>query len=259
VIASRPSLLRLADLTVCHGERALFFNLNHEVGPEVRCLGLVGASGSGKTTLLHLLGGLSSPTLGQLEVLGQQVPRTAAALARYRQRTALVLQSGNLLGAQTLEENAALPLLIRGVEFKFALGRARWALGQVGLDGLERRRPDQVSGGEAQRAAVARALVSEARLILADEPTASLDTASAGKVFAALKLAAARPGCAVVIASHSPGVYGVCDRVLTLTESSLLEAKPEAAAIPESFPSRPQAHPLVANALADPAKPWRAR
>lgn len=226
MITTPPPLLRLWNLTKIQGHNVLFEAQDFCIGSRTRVLGLVGASGSGKTTLLHLMAGLERPTHGSLDVLGRPVPtRRGGALRRHLERTALVLQTGNLLGHLTLEENVALPRLLRGERRDDALAEARVALNLLGLHHQGRRLPAQVSGGEAQRAAVARALASGAPLILADEPTASLDAANERAVFAGLRAAAVRHGRWVVIASHSPRVHRWCDRVLAIVAGRIVEVE----------------------------------
>jgi len=216
-----PPLFELHRVTVAYGERALFHELSFS-GPRSRLVGIVGPSGAGKSTLLNLLAGLDRPIDGSVRVLGREVPQAEGReLAEHRARVGLVLQSGNLLGHQTAEENAALPMLLRGVRRRDALAQARAFLARLGLAGLERRYPSALSGGEAQRVAVARALACGARVILADEPTASLDPESSRQVFAALALAAKSYGRGVVIVSHDPRVHAACDEVLEIRAGKL--------------------------------------
>ncbi len=139
---------------------------------------LAGPSGSGKTTLLNLIGLLDRPDAGRLELLGEDVStlddRGRARLRR--EKLGFVFQSHQLVPVLSAEENVALALWIRGLAEEACRTRARAALAAVGLSGMEGRRPDAMSGGQRQRVAVARAIVGEPSLVLADEPTASLDS-----------------------------------------------------------------------------------
>ncbi|MDE0694025.1 MAG: ATP-binding cassette domain-containing protein, partial [Gammaproteobacteria bacterium] len=157
----RLAVLRGVDLTVASGER----------------VAVVGRSGSGKSTLLHLLAGLSDPDEGVVTVRGQQLTGASAA-ARARIRNAnmgFVYQFHHLLPEFTAAENVAMPLLVGGVAPAPALERAHALLSQVGVVERDAHRPHQLSGGERQRVAVARALAARPAVVLADEPTGSLD------------------------------------------------------------------------------------
>jgi putative ABC transport system ATP-binding protein len=143
---------------------------------------LAGPSGSGKTTLLNVAGGLDRPDSGRVLIGGQELGRLSAdRLARLRlEHVAYVFQGYNLVPVLSAEENAEFILLLRGVPRAERRARVRALLGKVGLAGLEERRPAQLSGGQQQRVAIVRAIVVEPTLVLADEPTANLDTATAG-------------------------------------------------------------------------------
>jgi len=141
-------------------------------------LALLGSSGSGKSTLLNLIAGLDRPTSGAVVVQGRDLARmTSAELARYRQQTAgIVFQAFNLIGSMTVQENVELPLRFAEVEREARRQRAREALERVGLGTRLAHRPAELSGGEQQRAALARALVNRPAVLLADEPTGNLDS-----------------------------------------------------------------------------------
>ena len=145
---------------------------------------LAGPSGSGKTTLLNLLGLLDRPDAGRLELLGADVStlddRGRARLRR--EKLGFVFQSHQLVPVLSAEENVALALWIRGLPEEACRMRARASLAAVGLSGMEGRRPDAMSGGQRQRVAVARAIVGEPALVLADEPTASVDSETAARL-----------------------------------------------------------------------------
>ena len=178
--------------------------LSCDIGPGER-VALVGPSGSGKTTLLHLMAGLDSPTSGHVTWPGIGGPD------RLRPGpVAVVFQGPSLLPALSVAENVALPLVLGGAPHRASLDRARAALRRLGIDDLADKLPDEISGGQSQRAAVARALAGEPRLILADEPTGQLDRQTRDLVVDALIAAADLSGAALVISTHDPDV---ADRV----------------------------------------------
>lgn len=185
---------------------------------------VVGRSGSGKSTLLNLLGGLDRPSAGSVSVdgrsLGQLTDRELTLLRR--RRIGFVFQAYNLISTLTVGENLMLPLELNGLA---AGDRVSGWLDRVGLAGLEDAYPDQLSGGEQQRVAVARALVHEPDLILADEPTGNLDLHHATRVVALLDELCRSGGKTLVMATHSREVAGKADRMLTIREGHLLEVR----------------------------------
>jgi ABC-type lipoprotein export system ATPase subunit len=164
-------------------------------------IALTGPSGSGKTTLLHLLAGLDEPTEGTIAwpALGARGSLRPGPLA-------LVFQGPSLLPPLTVAENVALPLQLLGEPASAALVAARAALDRLDLLELADKLPEEISGGQSQRAAVARAIVGRPRLILADEPTGQLDHASGEAVVTALVEAAADAGAALLVSTHDPAV-----------------------------------------------------
>ncbi|MGW1068924.1 ABC transporter ATP-binding protein [Streptomyces aureus] len=159
-------------------------------------LAIVGPSGSGKSSLLHLLAGLERPTGGTITRPGLPGPRDIG----------LVFQADSLIPALNIEENTALPLILAGHPQEDTRGPVAEALDVVGAAGLANRLPDEISGGQAQRVAVARVLAQAPRLILADEPTGRLDHATGARVLDALLAAADRTGAALVVTTHDPDV-----------------------------------------------------
>jgi putative ABC transport system ATP-binding protein len=175
---------------------------------------VVGPSGSGKSTLMHLLGCLDRPTSGLLRVGDRDVATLGdGELAGLRNRTiGFVFQSFQLLGRTTALDNVALPLVYRGVRRAERRERAAAALTAVGLGHRLGHRPGQLSGGEQQRVAIARALVGEPALLLADEPTGNLDTASGAEILALLDGLVRDRGVAVVVVTHDPDVAATARR-----------------------------------------------
>jgi lipoprotein-releasing system ATP-binding protein len=179
---------------------------------------VVGPSGVGKSTLLHLLGLLDRPDAGTVELFGEAVGEwTPRERARFRNRSlGFVFQFHALLPEFTLAENVAMPLLIAGRRHAEALAAALDLVASVGLAERAEHFPDQLSGGEQQRGAVARALVGSPRLLLADEPTGNLDAAAASALFDLVRSLHLSRGVTSVIVTHNEALAGRCDRVLRL-------------------------------------------
>jgi ABC-type lipoprotein export system ATPase subunit len=176
-------------------------------------LAVVGPSGSGKSTLLHLLAGLDTPTVGEVEW-----PAIGDRGALRPGPVAVVFQGPSLLPPLTVAENVALPLVLGGVDPAEADQRAAAALERVDLGGVGDKLPEEISGGQAQRAAVARALAGRARLILADEPTGQLDADNGRAVVDLLLESADRAGAALVVATHDPAVADRLHRRLEMRD-----------------------------------------
>jgi putative ABC transport system ATP-binding protein len=196
-------------------------SLHVEAGETVA---IVGPSGSGKSTLLNLLGGLDRPSSGEVRIGG--VPLSGLSddeLTRLRRKSVgLIFQFFNLLPLLSARENVALPMLLSGSSIDEAESRASELLDLVGLNARLDHRPDQLSGGEMQRVAVARALSQRPLLLLADEPTGNLDSAS-GLVVQQLLLDAARiSGCALIVITHDIAVAERADRVLEFSDGKVV-------------------------------------
>jgi putative ABC transport system ATP-binding protein len=184
-------------------------------------LAIVGASGSGKSTLLSLIAGLDSPTRGEVELAGEKLSGLdEAELARFRARhLGIVFQQYHLLGGLTALENVSLPLELAGAPEAGA--RARAALGQVGLAERLDHFPHELSGGEAQRVAIARALVIRPALILADEPSGSLDAAAGARVMDLLFERVASQRTTLLLVTHNEALAARCGRRLELRDGVL--------------------------------------
>ena len=192
---------------------------------------VMGPSGSGKSTLLHCLAGILVPDQGEVSYGGQRLDRLSdeRRSALRRDRFGFVFQSGQLVPELTAEENVALPLLLSGTRRGPALTAARKWFGALGLDGLERRRSGELSGGQAQRVALARGLVTEPEVLFADEPTGSLDSVSGELVMDLLTAAVGEHGTTVVLVTHDARVAAYADREVVVrdgTVGTLTGAKP---------------------------------
>ena len=213
--ASETPALRGASLAVRQGE----------------IVAVMGPSGSGKSTLLHCLAGILVPQQGQVWFDGRRLDtqRDDERSALRRDRFGFVFQSGQLVPELTAEENVALPLLLSGTRRGPAMTAARKWCPTLGLDGLERRRSGELSGGQAQRVALARGLVASPEVLFADEPTGSLDSVSGELVMDLLTAAARERGTTVVLVTHDARVAAYADREVIVRDgrvSTLTGAKP---------------------------------
>jgi ABC-type lipoprotein export system ATPase subunit len=184
---------------------------------------LVGPSGSGKSSLLHLLSGLDTPTSGAVSFDGRTLSEMSEKeLARWRaQQVGFVLQRNNLIPTLTIEENVAAPLILAGHSRAEAIERAREMLTVVGLGGRTGHWPAQVSGGEAARAAVARACAGKPSVIFADEPTGALDSENSRAVLELFTRLVRKAGVAALVVTHDPMVADAGDRVLRLVDGRI--------------------------------------
>lgn len=189
---------------------------------EGEAVAVVGESGVGKSTLLHVLGAIDRPDAGEILFRGGPLPQEPTRRARWRNReVGFVFQFHHLLPEFTAAENVAMPSLIAGRPRREVLSRARALLADLGLGPREDHRPDQLSGGEQQRVAVARAVAAEPALVIADEPTGNLDRRTGDEVFALLRGLQAERGFTLVMATHSERLAGGCDRILHLAEGRI--------------------------------------
>jgi len=199
--------LRGASMTVRQGE----------------ILAVMGPSGSGKSTLLHCLAGILVPDEGEIWFDGQRLDTTTDEHRSElrRDRFGFVFQTGQLVPELTAEENAALPLLLGGARRAPAIAEARAWFGRLGLDGLEQRRSGELSGGQAQRLALARGLVTGPQVLFADEPTGSLDSVSGEIVMNLLTAAVREQGTTVVLVTHDARVAAYADREIIVRDGTV--------------------------------------
>jgi putative ABC transport system ATP-binding protein len=181
---------------------------------------VMGPSGSGKTTLLHCLAGILAPDAGEIRFAGQRIDTLGdSERSRLRRdRFGFVFQFGQLVPELTVEENVALPLLLGGVRRSAAVRTARDWLARLRLDGLGLRRSGELSGGQAQRVALARGLVAEPEVLFADEPTGSLDSLTGEHVMELLVGSAREQGTTVVLVTHEPRVAAYADREVVVRD-----------------------------------------
>ena len=186
---------------------------------------LSGPSGSGKTTLLNMIGGLDVVTSGEITVAGNRLDRmTMAELAELRlQHIGFVFQAYNLIPVLSAQENVEFVMQLQGVDAEERRQRSGGILQQVGLSGLENRRPGELSGGQQQRVAVARAIVSRPALILADEPTANLDSANSDKLMTLMRELNESMGTTFIISTHDEDVMGYARRLIKMHDGRIVE------------------------------------
>jgi len=187
---------------------------------------LMGASGSGKSTLLHLLGGLDAPSSGSIEIDGVGLHTlTDAALSRFRrEKLGFVFQFFHLLPTLSLLENVILPGRLNGQRDADLLPRGRELIARVGLAGREADSPDRLSGGQQQRVALARALINKPVLLLADEPTGNLDSASSASVLQLLAELVRETNVTLIMATHSAEAAAITTRIVRLKDGKIAAA-----------------------------------
>jgi len=200
----RTPALQGASLSVAQGE----------------ILAIMGPSGSGKTTLLHCLAGILTPDEGEIHFDGRRLDTLGETerSALRRDRFGFVFQFGQLVPELTAEENIALPLLLGGARRAAALQEAGTWFERLGLEGLEKRRSGELSGGQAQRVSLARGLVARPEILFADEPTGSLDSLAGEHVMDLLVTAAREQGTTVILVTHEPRVAAYADREVVVRD-----------------------------------------
>jgi putative ABC transport system ATP-binding protein len=206
-----------------YGQVLALYDVSFEVEPG-ELIALTGPSGSGKTTLLQLIGSLDRPSSGSIRVDDIAVEQLSNPTHFRRSIVGFVFQLHYLLPSLTVQQNAELPMIAAHVPRHERVERSLELLKEVGLDGRAANRPAELSGGERQRVAIARALAGLPRLILADEPTGSLDTAASHRVWKLLGDVRDRRGTTVIVASHDPSLTEHVDRELRIVDGHLVPA-----------------------------------
>lgn len=219
-------ILKVENLTKTYGSGENLVNAVDDVSFSVEkgeFLAIVGASGSGKSTLLHLIGGVDRPTSGKIFVDGNDISKmNDDKLAVFRRRqVGIVYQFYNLIPILTVEENITLPCDLdgRGVDRE----RLEMILDSFGLRARRKHLPNQLSGGQQQRTSIARALINNPSLVLADEPTGNLDSKSSEEVMSMLKMCNQSYGQTVIMITHNLDITKQADRIITISDGKIVE------------------------------------
>lgn len=219
-------ILKVENLTKTYGSGENLVNAVDDVSFSVEkgeFVAIVGASGSGKSTLLHLIGGVDRPTSGKIFVDGNDISRmNDDKLAVFRRRqVGIVYQFYNLIPILTVEENITLPCDLdgRGVDRE----RLEMILDSFGLRARRKHLPNQLSGGQQQRTSIARALINNPSLVLADEPTGNLDSKSSEEVMSMLKMCNQSYGQTVIMITHNLDIAKQADRIITISDGKIVE------------------------------------
>jgi len=227
------ALVRAESLSRTYGERDVFRDVTFTVAPG-SFVAVTGPSGSGKTTLLQLIGSLDRPTSGRILVDGIDVGALRHPARFRRSEVGFVFQGNHLLASLTVVQNVELPMVGAHVPRRRRRARALELLEQVGLPGRAHDLPSELSGGERQRVATARALANRPALVLADEPTGSLDAEASRELWRYLAALCASRSTTVIVASHDPTVAERADRSLHLAHGRLQADSPDALALADA-------------------------
>lgn len=218
--------IAISNLSHYYGQgnlrKQILFSINLEIQAGEIVI-MTGPSGSGKTTLLTLIGSLRSMQEGSLRILGQELyGASKAQMVAIRRNIGYIFQAHNLLGSLTAGQNVQMPLeLLEHLSFHEAHIRAEAILEVVGLGGKVNYFPDSLSGGQKQRVAIARALVSHPKLVLADEPTAALDSKSGRNVVNLMQKLAKEQGCTILMVTHDNRILDIADRIVHMEDGYL--------------------------------------
>ena len=217
--------IALEGVSYSYGKGALKKQILFDIGTRIdagQIVILTGPSGSGKTTLLTLIGALRSAQVGSVRVLGRELLKAReSTLIKARRQIGYIFQSHNLLDSLTIHQNVRMALQLAGVSGRKARHRISEVLKRVDLEDHEHKYPNELSGGQKQRAGIARALVTRPRIILADEPTASLDKRSGRYVVELIEDLAREDGSAVILVTHDNRILDVADRILHLEDGHM--------------------------------------
>ena len=227
VVTIEGSIVEGRDLVLSFGETPALRGASLSV-QRGEVVAVMGPSGSGKSTLLHCLAGILVPDSGAVHFDGQRLDamREAERSRLRRDRFGFVFQFGQLVPELTAEENVALPLLLGGVRRDEALRQARGWFGRLDLRGMEHHRTGEMSGGQAQRVALARGLVTHPDVLFADEPTGSLDSLNGELVMGLLTSTAREQGSTVVLVTHEPRVAAYADRAVIVRDGLVTSPEP---------------------------------
>jgi len=223
-------LLEAKELSLSFGETPALRGASLSVR-RGEIVAVMGPSGSGKSTLLYTLAGILAPQSGEVFFDGRRIDalRESERSALRRDHFGFVFQFGQLVPELSAEENVALPLLLGGMRRKQALARARSWFARLELDGLESHRAGEMSGGQAQRVALARGLVAKPDIVFADEPTGSLDSLTGELVMKSMTNAAREEGTTVVLVTHEPRVAAYADREVIVRDGRVASPVPAGA------------------------------
>jgi len=226
VVVAGGTILEGRDLVLCFGETPALRGASVSV-KRGEVLAVMGPSGSGKSTLLHCLAGILVPDSGEVYFDGRRIDtmREAGRSRLRRDRFGFVFQFGQLVPELTAEENVALPLLLGGTHREEALRVARSWFERLDLQGMERHRTGEMSGGQSQRVALARGLVANPDVLFADEPTGSLDSLNGELVMDLLTRAAREQGTTVILVTHEPRVAAYADREVVVRDGKVASAE----------------------------------
>jgi ABC-type lipoprotein export system ATPase subunit len=223
----RRIVFRAKDVWKSYDEGAIsVLNGVDFVGFEGETVALCGPSGCGKSTLLHLLGGLDEPDRGRVSVNSVEINRHRSPLRLLRHEIGFVFQLHNLIPDLTLEENCLIPTVAAGIARTTALARLRDLTERTGLSHRLSHRIQKLSGGERQRTALCRALMNKPRILLADEPTGSLDEKTSAVVFDLLLDLVAKEGVTLIMATHDRALAQRCDRLVEMHDGRIYESQP---------------------------------
>ena len=225
-MVSQSPHVRLESVSKTYDSHTVLTDTDLLVGPGEFVV-IVGRSGSGKSTLLNLIGGLDFPSSGKIWVLGQSLTElTEEQRSELRCRNlGFVFQFFNLIPTLTVTENIRLPMALNGISKEAAEAHTRSLLDEFDMSDCGGRFPEDLSGGEQQRIAIARAMAHKPAIVLADEPTGNLDLDTARDVLELLDVTCRAQGTTLIMATHSSEVIGLADRVLTIRDSQLEEAE----------------------------------
>jgi putative ABC transport system ATP-binding protein len=222
-------IVRVAGLTKEYGQGEVAVHALRGVDLAIRAgdfTAMAGPSGSGKTTLLNLIGGLDRPTSGEVAIEGRSIGALSmSALSRLRRdRIGFIFQSYNLIPVLTALENAEYVLMLQGMSAAERQDKVRFILKEVGLEGLEKRFPRELSGGQQQRVAIARAVVSEPALVLADEPTANVDSKTAAGLMDLMARLNEEKGATFLFSTHDQAVMKRARKLLLMQDGQVAYA-----------------------------------